>query len=134
MLNYPEYLIFNSPTSLSGTSDFEPYKSLIDSSKEGRLVVPYEQHVTVKENNKEEKRSIFFPSRLNFHQGFYNQSQYGDGFLTFFEGFEEDYSIPIYKINDELVYVSDDDSILYPSVTTFACERKYGDDESFGLD
>jgi hypothetical protein len=28
-----------------------------------------------------EKRSLFFPAKLNYNQGFYNQSQYGDGFL-----------------------------------------------------
>jgi hypothetical protein len=138
MLNYPEYLIFNSPTPLSGRSDFEPYRSLIDSSKEGRLVVPYEQHVIVKENQTEEKRSIFFPSRLNFHQGFYNQSKYGDGFLIFFEGFEDDYSIPIYKINDELVCLSendDDDSILYTSIHTLVLTKEENEkQEGFKLD
>lgn len=132
ILNYPEYLIFNSPTPLSGYSDFEPYRSLIDNSKEGRLVIPYEQHVTIKENDTEEKRSIFFPSRLNFHQGFYNQSKYGDGFLIFFEGFEGDYSIPIYKINNEQVCLLDD--ILYTSINTLTFDEADKETESFGLD
>jgi hypothetical protein len=67
---------------LSGNDDFEPYKSLVDKSVEPRLVQPYEQHVTIQlDADNSATRSVFFPSRLNYHQGFYNQSDYGDAFL-----------------------------------------------------
>lgn len=79
MWNYPEYFIFNSPNSLNGLDDFEPYKSLVDKSEEPRLVQPYEAHVAFNSDNP--NLSIFFPSRLNYHQGFYNQSNYGDAIL-----------------------------------------------------
>ena len=80
--NYPEYLIFNAPTSLSGKDDFEPYKSLAYSSIEPRLVQPYEQYVDIMIGDSVQTKSVFFPSRLNFHQGFYNQSIYGDAYLV----------------------------------------------------
>lgn len=79
MWNYPEYFIFNAPNSLSGSEDFEPYKSLVDVNEEPRLVQPYEKYVAFKSD--ESNLSIFFPSRLNYHQGFYNQSIYGDAIL-----------------------------------------------------
>lgn len=103
--NYPEYLIFNAPTSLSGNDDFEPYKSLVDKSVEPRLVQPYEQHVTIQlDADNSEIRSVFFPSRLNYHQGFYNQSDYGDAFLLCWKDdcwrtiHQEDYLSPIYYL------------------------------------
>lgn len=100
--NYPEYLVFNAPTSLSGKNDFEPYKSLIDSHEESRLVQPYEQHVAIQvDAEHSETRSVFFPSRLNYHQGFYNQSDYGDAFLLCWKNgywrttYQEDYLHPV---------------------------------------
>ena len=89
MWNYPEYLIFNAPNSLSGSENFEPYRSLVDTDEEPRLVQPYERHIKILNAKTStsttsilENKSIFFPSRLNFHQGFYNQSTYGDGYLV----------------------------------------------------
>ena len=84
MWNYPEYLIFNAPNSLSDLDDFEPYKSLVDVNVEPRLVQPYEKHIQIQNATTLtwENKSIFFPSRLNFHQGFYNQSTHGDGYLV----------------------------------------------------
>ena len=101
--NYPEYLIFNAPTSLSGNDDFQPYKSLVSKTEEPRLLEPYEAYVSIpiKENVSQQK-SIFFPSRLNYHQGFYNQSVYGDAFLVYWEDeswrtiHQEDYLSPTY--------------------------------------
>lgn len=63
--NYPEYVIFNSPTPLSGDIVHN-----IDLQTNG-----YQQDLGGK--------SLFFPSKLNFHQGFYNQSSLGDGYLCF---------------------------------------------------
>lgn len=82
--NYPEYLIFNAPVSLSGNEDFKPYKSLVDRAVEPRLIQPYEKYIQIFSyaTNTLENRSLFFPSLLNFHQGFYNQSAYGDGYLV----------------------------------------------------
>jgi hypothetical protein len=31
----------------------------------------------------EDELSLFFPAKLGFHQGFYNQSKYGDGVLVY---------------------------------------------------
>lgn len=81
MWNYPEYFIFNAPNSLSGSDDFIPYKSLVDKNEEPRLVQPYEAHVAFNSDDDEPNLSLFFPSRLNYHQGFYNQSIYGDAIL-----------------------------------------------------
>lgn len=82
--NYPEYLIFNAPVSLSGNEDFKPYKSLVDRTVEPRLTQPYEKHIQIRSHvtNASENRSLFFPSLLNFHQGFYNQSEYGDAYIV----------------------------------------------------
>jgi hypothetical protein len=57
--------------------------SLSNSTVEPRLVAVYEQEVEtiIDEEGNLETKSIFFPSRLNYHQGFYNTSQYGDGML-----------------------------------------------------
>lgn len=84
MWNYPEYFIFNAPNSLSGSENFRPYKSLVDINEEPRLVQPYEKHIQIQNATTStwENKSIFFPSRLNFHQGFYNQSTHGDGYLV----------------------------------------------------
>jgi hypothetical protein len=79
-------VILNSPTKLSEKSDFIPFESLLDITKEPRLQTIYEREVEVEisqEGLKKEKRSIFFPSKLNYHQGFYNQSSHGDGMLCF---------------------------------------------------
>ena len=120
--NYPEYLIFNAPTSLSGKNDFEPYKSLIDSNEEPRLVRPYEQHVTIQvDAEHSETRSVFFPSRLNYHQGFYNQSDYGDAFLLCWKNdcwrtiHQEDYLSSIYYLfqNKEDTSIIDDNIFSY---------------------
>lgn len=104
MWNYPEYFIFNAPNSLSGKDDFEPYKSLVDNTKESRLVQPYEQYVNIQVGEKNTQiRSVFFPSRLNFHQGFYNQSIYGDAFLLCWKNgywrttYQEDYLHPVIR-------------------------------------
>lgn len=80
--NNPEYLIFNAPSALSGEYNFEPYRSLVDNTVEPRLMRAYETHITIEsEDDVTEQKSLFFPSRLNYHQGFYNQSAYGDGLL-----------------------------------------------------
>lgn len=104
MWNYPEYFIFNAPNSLSGKDDFEPYKSLVDNTIESRLVQPYEQYVTIQVDEENiQTRSVFFPSRLNFHQGFYNQSIYGDAFLLCWQNgywrttYQEDYLHPVIR-------------------------------------
>ena len=105
--NYPEFLVLNSPTSLSDKNDFNALLSLSDPTIEPRLVTVYEKEVEmfIDEENNSETRSIFFPSRLNYHQGFYNTSQYGDGVLcsteTAFhsdiEGREDVYCISLTK-------------------------------------
>lgn len=102
--NYPEYFIFNAPNSLHGKDDFEPYKSLVDSTKEPRLVQPYEQYVNIQVDEENiQTRSVFFPSRLNFHQGFYNQSIHGDAFLLCWKNgywrttYQEDYFYPVIR-------------------------------------
>jgi hypothetical protein len=86
--NYPEYLILNTPTKLHESSSFQSYKSLSNSIEESRLGDhPYEYDVTlvVKENEEAttttQNRALFIPTRLNYHQGFYNQSNDGDGIL-----------------------------------------------------
>lgn len=87
--NYPEYVILNTPTSLTGDNqntgngftDFQPYESLILKEKEERLPCDYyyeDDNVTIDN----ETRSLFFAYRLNFHQGFYNSSANGDGYIA----------------------------------------------------
>lgn len=76
----PEYIIFNSPVQTTSNSSFQPFKSLISTIEEPRLIVPYEQKIKI---NETQSKSIFFPSRLNYHQGFYNHSDDGDGLLCY---------------------------------------------------
>ena len=77
---YPEYTILNSTTALSKNENFQPFKSLSNIQEEPRLVKPYEEKIKVSGKFK----SVFFPSRLNYHQGFYNQSDYGDALLCYY--------------------------------------------------
>lgn len=92
--NYPQYLIFNSPNKLHEKDSFVPFASLIDNIKEPRLMAPYEKEVRLVVQNEDipisQTKSFFFPCLLNYHQGFYNQSQYGDGCLV------RDYSTLLY--------------------------------------
>lgn len=117
MWNYPEYFIFNAPNALNGKDDFEPYKSLVSNTIEPRLVQPYEQYVNIQiDEENTQTRSVFFPSRLNFHQGFYNQSIHGDAFLLCWKNgywrttYQEDYLHPVIRHFDtnNSSYVLDD--------------------------
>ncbi len=72
--NCPEYIIFNSPNTpkdqqIDLTVGLNPYQIDIDS----------------------QKVSLFFPSRLSWHQGFYNESNYGDGILLYWNSDKEYY-------------------------------------------
>lgn len=86
MYNYPQYLIFNSPNKLHEKDSFVSFASLIDNIKEPRLMAPYEKEVSLVVQNEgtpvSQTKSFFLPCLLNYHQGFYNQSQYGDGCLV----------------------------------------------------
>lgn len=94
MYNYPQYLIFNSPNKLHEKDSFVSFTSLIDNIKEPRLMVPYEKEIKLVIQDEDplisQIKSFFFPCLLNYHQGFYNQSQYGDGCLV------KDYSSLLY--------------------------------------
>jgi hypothetical protein len=96
-------LIFNSPTSLSANSDFVAYKSLYDKNEEPRLVVNYEKVVEFKVNDEGGviSVSLFFPGKLNYHQGFYNQSEYGDGILCYDE---EHFYMSLSQLSYEMEY------------------------------
>ena len=65
--NNPQYIIFNSPNE----------KNQINIVDRG-----------LQYDDDENQVSLFFPAKLNWHQGFYNQSRYGDGILMYKE---EDY-------------------------------------------
>lgn len=59
--NNPEYIIFNSPN-----------RQAIDIIELG-----------IQKDYDDEELSLFFPAKLGFHQGFYNQSKHGDGVLVY---------------------------------------------------
>lgn len=86
MYNYPQYLIFNSPNKLHEKDSFVSFTSLIDNIKEPRLMTPYEKEVSLVVQNEgtlvSQTKSFFLPCLLNYHQGFYNQSQHGDACLV----------------------------------------------------
>lgn len=86
MYNYPQYLVFNSPNKLHEKDAFVSFASLIDNIKEPRLMAPYEKEVSLVVQNEgtstSQTKSFFLPCLLNYHQGFYNQSQYGDACLV----------------------------------------------------
>lgn len=69
--NCPEYVIFNSPYSENPIDITEGLNSL-------QKDVNYEDV-----NGNSSTISLFFPARLSWHQGFYNQSEYGDGVLMY---------------------------------------------------
>lgn len=77
--NYPVYVIFNSPASTSSSQNIPISKKLTETDP------PYEVVVNLKTTpsggSTNESVSLFFPSRLSFHQGFYNESEHGNGYL-----------------------------------------------------
>lgn len=60
--NYPEYIVYNSPNR-SNPEDLRELKYQYDDD--------------------ENQVSLFFPTKLGWHCGFYNQSDYGDGIFMF---------------------------------------------------
>lgn len=66
--NYPEYLILNSPNTAADKK--------VDLTQG---VMPYQVDIS------EHSVSLFFPSRLSWRQGFYNESNYGDGVLMYWD-------------------------------------------------
>lgn len=87
--NYPIYVIFNSPTNISNSQNTPISKKLTDTTPPYEAIV--EMNIASLGVDVKEPVSLFFPSRLSFHQGFYNESEYGDGYLclpikyTFFD-------------------------------------------------
>ncbi len=85
--NYPEYIIFNSPNT--------PEEQQISLTQ---AVDPYQIDLSTYDI------SLFFPSRLSWRQGFYNESNYGDGILMYpEEGYYVSYKhldldMPLYHI------------------------------------
>lgn len=69
--NCPEYVIFNSPYNENPINIAEGLNPL-------QKDVNYEDV-----NSNSGTISLFFPARLSWHQGFYNQSEYGDGVLMY---------------------------------------------------
>lgn len=72
MYNYPQYMIFNSPTNKQ--------ENIINITQ---LPNPLQQDIAWEVDGKIQEVSLFFPSRLSWRQGFYNQSSYGDGVFVF---------------------------------------------------
>lgn len=68
--NCPEYVVFNSPNN-------ENQISLTNGSN------PLQKDIVWTVAEREQQVSVFYPTRLNWHQGFYNQSPYGDGVFVF---------------------------------------------------
>lgn len=86
MYQYPQYLIFNSPTKTNENDSFVSFQSLKNNIQESRLMTPYEKEVSLVIQDSPlvtQTKSFFFPTLLNFHQGFYNQSKNGDGCLVY---------------------------------------------------
>ena len=80
LLQYPEYLILNAPTAAVGAGLQPPLASLWDKNTESRLKEQnyYEYEYKYADDD---YVSLFFCDRLLYRQGFYNQSQYGNGIL-----------------------------------------------------
>lgn len=132
--NYPEYLIFNSPTKLYKTSIFEPYKSLSDAEVESRLDNhPYEYIVTMivkpanAQTTKNQKYSLFIPTRLNYHQGFYNQSNDGDGVLCAKIADEVFMSLSVDENEDTQAFIKNADSTYSIYGAKYTTNSSYDD-------
>lgn len=116
--NHPAYLVFNSP--YNKQKDFKPYVSLRHKTSAAK---PENNESRLPENNyfeqvikhNDQDCSIFFANRLNYHQGFLNLSEHGDGFIALKYNSNTDISNGITKTIDGKQFV------LYPFPSGYVC-------------
>lgn len=77
--NYPIYVIFNSPTNTGDSQNTPISKKLTETDPPYEAIV--DMNIASLGAEVTETVSLFFPSRLSFHQGFYNESEHGTGYL-----------------------------------------------------